>query len=89
MGANAFARDEIEKFAAEGVAVTCREVAERHSEGTADGRLQMMHGAEKAVRRKPFGKRVGLDEGAIDLVRAGIANFISGSATSVPRDALG
>jgi hypothetical protein len=36
----------------------------------------MMHGAEKTVRRKPFGEGVCLDEGAIDLFRAGRENAV-------------
>ncbi|EGE57417.1 hypothetical protein RHECNPAF_4310041 [Rhizobium etli CNPAF512] len=74
--ADQFARDEFKKFAAESMAVAGREIAEGHSEGAADGRFQMMHGAEKTVRRKPFGERVCLDEGAIDLFRAGRENAV-------------
>jgi hypothetical protein len=58
------------KFTAEGMAFTRGEVAERHFERAADCRLHVMHGAGKAVGRKPLGERVRLDECAIDLLRA-------------------
>src|SRR5262249_8387053 len=64
-------RDELDIFAAEGVALARREVPERHSECAADLRLQMVHRAGEAVGRKPFRERVRLDERAIDFLGAG------------------
>src|SRR5438067_175918 len=44
------------------------EIAKRHPEGPADFRVEVMHGASKAVGRQPLRQGVRLDEGAIDLV---------------------
>jgi hypothetical protein len=44
------------------------EIAERHPEGAADFRVEVMHGAGKAVGRQPLRHGVRLDEGAIDLI---------------------
>ena len=47
------------------------EIAEGHLVGAADARLQVMNGAGKAVRRQPLRRRIGLEEGAVDLFGSG------------------
>src|SRR4029453_6453917 len=54
---------------AEGVAVAGGEVREGHLVGTADLRIDMVNLARKAVRRKPLGHCLGIDECPIDLLR--------------------
>src|SRR5690606_14647047 len=74
--AQALAGYELEILAAERVALACREVSEGHSEHTASRWLKMVHGAGEPIGRKPFGKRVSLDESAIDLLAAGGQNAV-------------
>src|SRR5688572_14481807 len=54
---------------AEGVAVACGEVREGHLVGAADFRIYLVNLACKAVRRKPFGHCVWIEERAIDFLR--------------------
>ncbi|VTZ65136.1 conserved hypothetical protein [Sinorhizobium medicae] len=84
--AQTFAGDEFDIFTAKGVAFTRREVPEGHFEGAAGFWLQMMHGAGKAIRRKPFRERVGFEERAIEFLRAGGQNAVQ--SYSVGHDRL-
>src|SRR5262249_30630258 len=70
------AGNELDILAAKGMAMAGREVPERHLERTTDLRLQMVHGAYKAVGRQPFRERVGFEEGAIDFLRARRQNAV-------------
>ncbi len=45
------------------------EVGERHFEGAADFRLQMVHLGGESVRRKPFGHGVRIEKRAVDSLR--------------------
>jgi cytochrome c-type biogenesis protein CcmH/NrfG len=72
----AFARDELDIFAAKHVAFARCEVPEGHFERAADFWFQMMHSADKAVGRKPFRERVRLEERAIDFLWAGCQNAV-------------
>ena len=56
--------------------VAAREIAERHLERAADGGLEVMDRAGEAVRGEPFGQGIGLEEGAIDLLRAGAKDTV-------------
>src|SRR6185437_9571042 len=68
--------DELDIFAAKHVAFARCEVPEGHFEAAADFCFQMMHGAGKAVGRKPFRERVRLEERAIDFLWAGCQNAV-------------
>ena len=50
------------------MALASGEIAEGHPEAAADFRVEVVHGAGKAVGRQPFRHGVCLDEGAIDLI---------------------
>src|SRR5437773_995638 len=60
---------QLEIRSAEGVAVARGEVREGHLVGTADFRIDMVNLAGKAVRRKPLGHCVWIEERPIDLLR--------------------
>src|SRR5437773_763924 len=60
---------QLEIRSAEGVAVACGEVREGHLVGTTDFRVDMVNLAGKAVRRKPLGHCVWIEECAIDFLR--------------------
>jgi hypothetical protein len=66
--AEAFVRDEFEKFAAEGVAFPAGEIRERHFEATTHPRIHVMHLACEAVWGKPFVHRVCVDERFVDAL---------------------
>jgi hypothetical protein len=68
--------DEVDILAAERVAFARCEVPERHFERAADLWFQVVHGAGKAVGRKPFRERVRLEERAIDFLWAGRQNTV-------------
>lgn len=57
--------------AAERVPLAIGEIGERHAEGAANMRMQMLHGAGEAIGRQPLCHRIGLKEGAIDPLGAG------------------
>ena len=52
------------------------EVPKGHFERAANFRLQMMHGAGKAVGRESFGERVRLEERAINFLWPGRQNAV-------------
>src|SRR5258708_5172824 len=60
--------DEFDILATERVALAVGEIPKGHPEGAAYFRVHVMHGAGVAIRRKPLGHRVRLEEGAIDLL---------------------
>src|SRR5881394_3749454 len=69
--ANAFIRHELEIRAAEGVTGAGGEVREGHLVGAADLRIDMVNLAGEAVRRKPFGHGIGIEERPIHPLRDG------------------
>src|SRR5882672_1409292 len=66
--AQALVGDEFNILATERVALAIGEIAKGHPEGAAYFRVHVMHGAGVAIRRKPLGHGVRLEEGAIDLL---------------------
>jgi hypothetical protein len=60
--------------------VAAREVSERHLEAAADGGLQMVDGARETVWRKPLRQGIGLEKGAIDLLRLGSKDTMEANA---------
>src|SRR5262245_11726828 len=66
--AQALAGHELEILSAERVALASGEIAEGHPEAAADFRVEVVHGAGKAVGRQPLRHGICLDEGAIDLI---------------------
>jgi hypothetical protein len=60
---------QFEICSAEGVAVAGGEVREGHLVRTADFRIYMVNLARKAVRRKPFGHCIWIEECAIEFLR--------------------
>src|SRR2546425_2506597 len=66
--ANVFMWHQFKIFSAEGVAVACREVREGHSVGAADFGIYVVNLAREAVRRKPFGHCVCIEECSIDFL---------------------
>ncbi|CDX17634.1 conserved hypothetical protein [Mesorhizobium plurifarium] len=74
--AQALARDELDKFATEGMAAAGGEVAEGHLVGSADLALELVHRAGKAVGGQPLRQRIRLDECAVDLLRLGRQNAV-------------
>src|SRR5262245_43535712 len=58
------------------MALTRREVAERHLESAADLRVELMHAAGKSVGRQPLRHGVRFGKGAIDLVGLGCKNAV-------------
>jgi hypothetical protein len=64
----ALAGYELQIFAAKSMAHAGGEIAERHPEGAADLRFEVVHGADEAVGRQPLRHGVRLNEGAVDLV---------------------
>ena len=60
------------------------EVPKGHFERAADFCLQMMHGAGKAIGRKPFRERVPLDKRAIDFLWAGRQNAVQAYGAGHP-----
>src|SRR6185436_14486785 len=66
--ASAFMWHQLEICSAEGVAVAGGEVCERHPVGTADFGIEMVALAREAVRRKPFGHCVWIEERPIDFL---------------------
>src|SRR5262245_45557131 len=66
---DALMRYELTIRAAEGVASARREVRERHLEGAAGPRVQVVDPTRESVRRKPFGRGIRIEEGAIQLLR--------------------
>src|SRR5207248_1107777 len=67
--AQALVGDEFEILAAKRVAAARGEVPKGHLVAAADPRLQLVNRAGKAVGRQPLRHRIGLEEGAIDLLR--------------------
>ena len=66
-----FSGNEFQIFAAERMAVTSREIAERHAMLATDPGLQFVDGAEEPVGRQPACHRVELKKGPIDLFGSG------------------
>ena len=58
------------------------EIPERHAKAAADSGLEVMDGAGKAVGRQPFGQRIGLGEGAVDLVGLGGEDAVQSNSES-------
>src|SRR6266511_2628955 len=67
--ANAFVRHQFEILSAEGVAMPCGEIRERHLVGAADLGIQVVNLASESVWRKPFGHCIGIQERPIDSLR--------------------
>ncbi len=74
--AQALAGQELQVLAAERMAVAGGEIAKRHLVSAADFRVEVMHGAGKAVRRQPPRHCVGLDEGAVDFFGGGCEDAV-------------
>ena len=87
--AQAFAWDELDIFAAKGVAFARCKVAEGHFEGAPDLRFQMMHRAGKAVGRQPLGERVRFQKRAIDFFRLGCQNAMQFNGVRHEHPSLG
>src|SRR2546425_3510457 len=66
--ANAFMWHQFKIFSAEGVAVACGEVREGHPVGAADFGIYVVNLAREAVRWKPFGHCVCIEECSIDFL---------------------
>src|SRR5512146_93374 len=78
--------NELDIFAAKRMALARREISKRHFERAADAWLEMMHGAGKAIGRKPFRECVRLEKRAIDLLRPGCEDAMQ--AHGVGHDSL-
>src|SRR4029077_19168165 len=66
--ANAFMRHQLEVPSSKGVTAACTKVREGHLVCTADSGIQMVNPAREAVRRKPLGHCVCVEERPIDLL---------------------
>src|SRR5581483_6858827 len=66
--ADALGARQLEILPAERVALAGREVRERHPEGAADPRVQVVHLAREPVRGQPLDHRVRVEEGPVDLL---------------------
>src|SRR5512139_3862109 len=69
--ADPFVRYEFEILAAERVALLRGEIRERHPERAANRGIQVLDRAREAVRRKPLGHRIGIQESPVDALRRG------------------
>src|SRR5512139_3333619 len=67
--ADPFVRDEFEILAAKRVALFRGEIREGHPERAANRGIQVLNRAREAVRRKPLGYRIRIQESAIDTLR--------------------
>src|SRR5690349_11547786 len=63
------------------MAVAAREVAEGHAERAADACIDVLDLAEEAVGRQPSGQRIGVGEGAIDLLGLGTEHAVQADGT--------
>ncbi len=69
--ADAFVWRQLAIFSTKGMTRPSGEVGERHFEGAADFRLQMVHLAGESVRRKPFDLGIRIEKRPVDLLGRG------------------
>ena len=78
---NLLVQRQLKILAAERMAVTGREVRERHPEGAANPCIQMMNLAGEAIGRQPFGQGIGIQKRAVDALGLGAENTVKPDGT--------